>query len=506
MASTNAKDMMFNMTGVDDLIRLLTRLKSDPDGFQRDWDNVPKPFVQRDRNTHSPFIPQSELLRSLDECKLCMIALEEVGKHVGKRIRFLRRIVTPFLVENGIKTMPDDVLSLVFEAGHRMTYGWEFGEAVSQTSKRFRQVSLRTPLLWTRISGGYSESQIQAFLSRSGQMDLEISTSLPYGLPNAALDVFFESLQGSSDRWSHLDLFENGADVSMGKLGLCHFPRLKSLSCRCLIDLRLWKAPLLTQILGNYANSPTITGLELQLTSFELSIEDVSLDVDGLASTLHSMPNLRHLSLELDCCEGILYDAIPGGLDARDPHSVHIETLRISIQGSTTRDVVAELYDALSYLSASTVEITLSRLTSDNPSAFFYDTSHAFFPYGSTISVVIVDTGNEDSWDEFYVLTEIVQNCKIVHTIHIDNLDAALVPPYSYSYNWKDYSNLQHLKVAYCTGVTASDLEDLVSNLMTAEAGYSFQSLEIIACRRISEGFFLNLCDEFGSRINLKWK
>ncbi|TDL21293.1 hypothetical protein BD410DRAFT_790071 [Rickenella mellea] len=309
--------------------------------------------------------------------------------------------------------------------------------------------------------------------------------------------------QLSSGRWSHLNLIDDGADVSIRKLGLCDFPRLKSLNSDYLIDIRHWNAPLLTQIHGYYANGAPITTFASQLTSFELLVQDPHLDVDGMVSALHSMPNLRHLSLELDGCEGILYDAIPEGLDPPGLHSVHIETLRISIKNSTTSYVVAELYDALSYLSASTVEITLSRLTSSNPSNFLRDNGDDFFPYGSTI-IVILDTDDEDSWDDFYVLTEIVENCKIAHTIHVDNLDAAFLPPDVHLRNWKNYANLHHLKVEYCSGFTERDLKALVSNLMTAESGSSLQSLEIIACPNISEELLLNLRDEVGSRI--KWK
>ncbi|TDL21292.1 hypothetical protein BD410DRAFT_804452 [Rickenella mellea] len=448
--STSAGHSKLNLAGVDNLMRLLTRVKSD--GFQRAcagelWDDVPKPFDQA---------------------------------------------VTPFLLENGIKTMPDEVLSLVFEAGHRMTDGWEFGKLVS-------------------ISGAYPASQIQAFLSRSAQMDLKISRRPPHEFLEAALDDLFQTLRSSSHRWSHLDLFDDFADVSMQKLDLCDVPRLISMNSG-----QKWRLPManINMVKGVnrlYANGAPITKFESQLTSFELLVKDVNLNVDDLASTLHSMPNLTHLSLEIDSCEAILFSTIRRGRDTREPHSVHIETLRISIKNPTTSYVVAELYDALRYFSASTIEITLSCLTNTNLSTFFYGHGGVFFPYGSTISITLLGTGDEDSWDQkIYLLWEIVENCEIAHTIHIDNLDAPLVPCapletwHDFSHYWKDFCNLRHLTVRHCSKFTEPVLKGLVSNLMTGEPSHSFQSLDIIACPHISEELFLNLRDEVGPRIN--WK
>ncbi|TDL22462.1 hypothetical protein BD410DRAFT_788754 [Rickenella mellea] len=110
-----------------------------------------------------------------------MAALKYVQGHLGKRIRVLQKACMSSVMENGITTMPNEILTLVFERGHRMTSGCAFAKCVSHVSRRFRQTSLRTTLLWSRLSAAYADTQIQTFLERSGQVDLEVSTRLPFG-------------------------------------------------------------------------------------------------------------------------------------------------------------------------------------------------------------------------------------------------------------------------------------------------------------------------------------
>ncbi|TDL21290.1 hypothetical protein BD410DRAFT_312282 [Rickenella mellea] len=107
-----------------------------------------------------------------------MAALKELRDNLGKRMHVVRKAFARLVMENGVKTMPDEIISLIFEAGHYLTNGCKFSTLVSHVSRRFHQVALRTPLLWSRLSGWYTDIQVQTFLRRSGQVDLEVSTGI----------------------------------------------------------------------------------------------------------------------------------------------------------------------------------------------------------------------------------------------------------------------------------------------------------------------------------------
>ncbi|TDL22459.1 hypothetical protein BD410DRAFT_263197 [Rickenella mellea] len=199
--------------GLDNLTRLLARLKLHglrSTNVDEVWDDG---HVERSPNTRNSSNPLCALLVSLEESKLCMAALNEVRYHLEKRIRLVQKSCAPSILENGIKILPDEILSLAFEAGHRTTRSCHFANRVSRVSRRFRQISFRTPLLWTRLSVSYTDSQLQAFLSRSGQMDLDVSTMGGWDLSKVKLGLFIQTLQPYSHRWSHLRLQWNAEEI-----------------------------------------------------------------------------------------------------------------------------------------------------------------------------------------------------------------------------------------------------------------------------------------------------
>ncbi|TDL13571.1 hypothetical protein BD410DRAFT_399393 [Rickenella mellea] len=112
----------------------------------------------------------------MEGARVCMKALNEAQRRLGKRLRRLRRLSKPLVLEDGIKRLPDDVLAIIFEMGCHFNEDdlYQFAVCVSHVSHRFRGVALATPLLWTTIQDSYGENEIREFISRSGQLDLHI--------------------------------------------------------------------------------------------------------------------------------------------------------------------------------------------------------------------------------------------------------------------------------------------------------------------------------------------
>ncbi|TDL22449.1 hypothetical protein BD410DRAFT_788738 [Rickenella mellea] len=437
-----------------------------------------------------------------------MVALNDVRDHLGKRIRFLRKAHTPFLLEEGIKSLPDEVLSHIFEAGHYITDDCSFAKRVSQVSHRFRQVSLRLPLLWTRLLGEYSKDQIALFVLRSGQMDLDISL---YSYDSRVHD-HLEILGPHSNRWSHLRVYSEEAENAMQYIGLTELPNLRVLYNHCPIELTSWKLPRLTQIQGYGCNLPP-EFIAQQLTTFEFSTSqpDESFDIKPLAQAIYSMKNLRNLSVTLKRCREASSDLNIEDLKTPSRHSVFIDTLHVTIKDCTTYAVVEPLYHALSHLSASTVNFTLEDLTDmDIPTRCTYLSTGrgniSMFPHGSTINIRILRL--ENPYPIRYrpsLLAVLVQDCDIANTIHIEARSNTTFISHYEAIEWKYFSALRHLRFTHCDELSEMELHALVTNLMIgAEPGKGLQSLEVIECRGISEECLLDLADNVGSKLT--WK
>ncbi|TDL21233.1 hypothetical protein BD410DRAFT_309375 [Rickenella mellea] len=126
------------------------------------------------RNRQVPRESLPFLMQSLSDYKNCMKALESVRKHLGKKIRSLQWLIFPAVLENGIRNLPHEILSYIFELCHHSTVGCDFALRISQVSRRFRQIALQTSMIWTRIAGNYHESRFRTFITRSGIRELEI--------------------------------------------------------------------------------------------------------------------------------------------------------------------------------------------------------------------------------------------------------------------------------------------------------------------------------------------
>ncbi|TDL21213.1 hypothetical protein BD410DRAFT_840682 [Rickenella mellea] len=479
------------MEGLDDLLNLLTRVK------HNGWDDAfpDNPFDNYSTETKRDLPPSRHLLtfmNAIEEARTCMRALNEAQRRVGKRLRCLRRLGKPLVLEHGIKRLPDEVMAIIFEMGRHFIGGgpYEFGVCVSHVSRRFRRIALATPLLWTAIRDSYPENQIREFVSRSRQLDLVVGMTV-----HSSARSFLKALKNTSHRWSSLDIIEDNADYLMEKLGITDLPRLRQLTYSH-PHVPMFSLPRPSQAGGWRWEVFSGKWFLSQLTHVELHISGDEL-IEEIAATIHRMTNLQDLSLKLENCT-VGEEEFELSDDAPEPHSVPIDRLAVTIFGDM-REYAVSMFNALMHFRPSTVELSIH---SSRPEMFLYNSTDGYFPYGSAIKL-----HTPQMIDVMVALADLLQSCDIVKTVHFDAPMGSGPLQWRWrgldSDDWERIRSLDHLRFMNCDQFTESDVEALARNILQTEVESRIQSLEINSCKLVSEDFLLGLHDEVGDR--LKW-
>uniref|UniRef100_A0A8H7XRC6 CP-type G domain-containing protein n=1 Tax=Psilocybe cubensis TaxID=181762 RepID=A0A8H7XRC6_PSICU len=113
-----------------------------------------------------------------------------------------------------IDSIPNELLALIFEFGYLDFEEWrhsdpEFRETMMQTSRRFRQLTLHTPSLWSVISLSLSNvaeevGRLPFYLERSAQYPLDIRLSSFW--EQDMTDIVMPLLVAHSKRWKRLSI------------------------------------------------------------------------------------------------------------------------------------------------------------------------------------------------------------------------------------------------------------------------------------------------------------
>lgn len=108
-----------------------------------------------------------------------------------------------------IESLPNEVLSAVFEAGCFSPLGkvpdQRFELLVSSISRRWRNVAVTTPALWTQIHV-LPEKPLNIYLMRSGALPLDIRADLRFGPRNV---MFMEQVVPQIARWRSMYIQSN---------------------------------------------------------------------------------------------------------------------------------------------------------------------------------------------------------------------------------------------------------------------------------------------------------
>ncbi|TDL21201.1 hypothetical protein BD410DRAFT_899027 [Rickenella mellea] len=488
------------MEGLEDLLYLLTRVKSKgwDDAFP---DNPYQNFYQQDTSHFHPTGVTGQLLtflQAIEETKACMDVLNEAQRRLSKRLRRLRRLSKPLVLQDGMNRLPDDVLAIIFEMTHHFSGDGpnQFAVCLSHVSRRFRSVALATPLLWTTIRNNYGENQIREFISRSGRLDLDIKMPL-----NSGIESFLTVLKDTSHRWRSLEIVEDEAQYFMEELGMTDLPRLRHITYLWPIELSESSILGVSQVEGWGWLVPARGHFQSNLTHVEFHLSEEDEVIEHLATTLHSLENLKDLSLKLQDFTGTRFEP-PDRAAYPTPHSVPIDRLAVSILGEMP-GYSELLFDALMHLLPSTVELLINAIW---PEKLLFDRNREgnfLFPYGPEIKLQ-----TPQSIDVMSTLADLIGSSDdIVKTVHFDTPMAK--GPLEWRHHrlndnhWKRIRSLDHLRFMNCNLFTEPDIESITTKLLRNKPGNGLQSMEIISCKMISEDFLLGLHDEVGDR--LKW-
>ncbi|TDL20749.1 hypothetical protein BD410DRAFT_790397 [Rickenella mellea] len=430
-------------------------------------------------------------LQLLKDSKYCMATLGKVTDRLGRKIRRLEKRTMPGVLEEGIRRLPDELLANIFELGHLSTDDGEYAlQGVSHVSRRFRSVSLQTPIVWTRLSVIYPNAEIQAFVSRSGQLDLEIDT---FHLSSSKLEAVLKILGVYSHRWSHLHLFDPAVEPAMERLGLTTFPRLNYLYHSCSVELFTWAMPLLSHIECHCWYFRPGATFAAQVTKFEISFEDMDVvDIGGLSEALQSMTNLQDLSVQLADCRSVEYETDSNSLK---PHSIQIDKLTISMNEGTLLEVAQGLYDVLSFLTATTVDISLDNVVKGPQFDYLKTADGDFFPFGTVIVLRI------SRWIYMPSLfSAIGQYCNIAHTVRFDiPLGRHFTDGIHDEIVCTPFPSIRHIEFHNCDSLYEEQVQFMVKHPLFAQV----ENFNLVSCHHVSEDFLLDLRNEIGERV--KW-
>ncbi|TDL14661.1 hypothetical protein BD410DRAFT_809564 [Rickenella mellea] len=362
----------------------------------------------------------------------------------------------PLVLEDGIRRLPDELLANIFELGHLSADDEDYAlRGVSHVSLRFRTVSLKTPILWTKLSVTYTEAQIQTFLSRSGDLDLEIDT---FHSNKSKIEPFLKILGRYSHQW---------------------------------VELFTWKMPALSHI--ECYSSHFLPGVTFpaQLMTLEMTLEDTdAVDIGALAQALQSMRNLRNLSVQLSDCDCADYETDWKRLKL---HSVQIDNLTIGMSEGTVFEVAQGAYDALSFLTAAAVEISLDN-DGGGPQFDYLQTSDGdFFPFGTIIVIHISKCINV-----LELCSAIGQYYEIAHTIHFDvPLEMHFTAGIHDNVECTPFPSIRNIEFHNCNLLCEEHIKFMLEHSLFAEV----EDFKLASCSKISEDFLLDCRDEFGEKI-----
>lgn len=232
----------------------------------------------------------------------------------------LRVAIRPFSFGKGIDTLPDEILSIIFES---LGPGWfRFAtRTLNLVSRRFRHVVLNTPRLWCDVSTRMSSMDgVIRHLERSKStgLNVDVVPSPLFDWETPCLDQLevFDAVLPHAGRWERfavdIGLASKPLNLRERLTHLTHLPRLKELCLECYVGvvevddpsfLDSLYAPQLHRL--HIINCvPGRSTLFSSLTSLEIGIWDVNGDhqlSQSLCKLLASIPNLTEASLTLTC-------------------------------------------------------------------------------------------------------------------------------------------------------------------------------------------------------------
>ncbi|TDL26220.1 hypothetical protein BD410DRAFT_784290 [Rickenella mellea] len=439
-----------------------------------------------------------ELVQSLKGLERSLDELDELRVQMRIRILGLETYCAPLLLTRqtmrtweDLELMPDEILADIFQAGHDMDqHGhYRFALSVSQVSRRFRDVALNTPRLWTRLWLEDHPLQVFAFLARSSTVSaLEINAISSHDHVTV-LSSFLNLLVPHSNRWLSLRFKDNKQTrLALHSHTNIQLPNLRHIEVLYDDDFNevapLWMnwamPPLETYETASFA--ATYFCPELKVTECKLVLAYEALDVARLAGCLTGMKQLQ--TLTLDCLLSDM-DVVTVLTIPTNPLLLSLQslTLRLSCMGSNRGALfkyLESIYAHMQFRGLCQLKMTLDpmygRLADLNTAGLS--------PYPSKIENVALEIDSKCTYgtEPFGDISHLLPGITDIGELCIDTLQSSLFE----SVNLVASPTARTISFKGCGWLSEDKLSQMI-RIYVAEG--NVRSLNIIACKSVSQEF-----------------
>lgn len=210
--------------------------------------------------------------------------------------------------EDGIDLLPDEVLAIILEQVHKSAnvFVAHVPVRLSHVNRRFREVALNCPKLWTSVSCFYKSKLLRLFLKRIGN-NTGLSVLLEGSPPASARQ--WRQIYAFSHRWENVSVVMNSFTSSEQKIWPfsepLELPRLNSLR---IVSMNFhnfslpWDTPNIRLLSLTNSKFSLPINIGAGILSFTLAMHDYTSEAipQVIAAELRQMPNLVRLFLSLN--------------------------------------------------------------------------------------------------------------------------------------------------------------------------------------------------------------
>lgn len=272
--------------------------------YQRDADLTSHHSDYRDKATVKSYLSQGKAL--LYPLKELGKALQSLTRHTEYAIYKIENKIQPLALHDGINSMPDEILAMIFESAissDDVHDKWD-ARTLASVNHKFRTAALGSRILWSNLSHMKGKKVFKLFLKRSGNAPLTI------GVGARPPKWFMDEVLALGKRWGTVVITKDKNDFmsqvcEYGQRKRAHqtYPKLQALNIYPPLGLSYgdsyspWNIPTIKYL----SCTNVITALSdesfASLTTLELTTDNNPLK--RILRQLYFMRNLQNLSLTL---------------------------------------------------------------------------------------------------------------------------------------------------------------------------------------------------------------
>lgn len=432
-------------------------------------------------------------------------ALRSLLNHSEYSIYKIQKALRPLVLHEGLNMIPNDVLAMIFEKDFESNPGYT--PRLACVNRRFRDVALSLPKLWSALPLGRGKEKLDVYLTRSKDVGLTVRVGL--GM-TSIWNV--QEVQQHAQRWECVTVEISNEDDKAVDLQSLSFPRLQSLSVQFLpshteywggfVDFNIdWKLPALRHLTFWSATPVIPPSVAASLITLELRLESPTelrfYNNAELLRQLSAMHNLQALSLFLHNAQN--YEETPSvQCDLRS-----LRDLSIEISGETKIIDIRKLLHNINLVNVRKVFIKLG-YDLENSSAYYqyqllssiFTTSSPHhrltFPNMELITIIINPRRN-------YGLKNVIVDDLLGHpalrNLHINSPYLQYSKPVGFDIR---ALNIRVVTIEGCNSGVRRFLDTLLAHVNPngTRLCSSIEKLRVLGCPEVTMNYLLNLLPE----------